>query len=79
MSFWRVIYKEHIIMDTDTFSSFDDAWSYTRVFPDSITYIPYNTWFYLAKKEAKKMLVESNRLIVAWSPENMAEIIIARS
>ena len=79
MSFWRVIYKEHIIMDTDTFSSFDDAWSYTRVFPESITYIPYNTWFYLAKKEAKKMLVESNRLIVAWSPENMAEIIIARS
>jgi hypothetical protein len=78
MSLWRVTYKERIIMDTDTFSSFEDAWSYTRNFPDSITYIPYNTWFYIAKKEAKKLLEESNRLIVAWSPST-AEITITRS
>ena len=79
MSFWRVTYKESIIMDTDTFSTFEDAWCYTRVFPESITYIPYNAWLYIAKKDAKKMFEDSKRLVVAWSPLNNVEIIITRS
>lgn len=66
-------------MDTDTFSSFDDAWSYTRIFPEHITYIPYNSWFYVAKKEAQQVLAESNRLRVSWSPFHQAEVIISKS
>jgi hypothetical protein len=78
MSLWRVTYKEHITMDTDTFSSFDDAWVYTRIFPEYITYIPYNSWFYIAKKEAQQVLAESNRLRVSWSPFHQAEVIISK-
>ena len=79
MSLWRVTYKEDITMDTNTFTSFEDAWSYTREFPESITYIPYNTWMYVTKKDALRRLEESNRLVVTWSPVNNAEIIITRS
>jgi predicted KAP-like P-loop ATPase len=66
-------------MDTSTFTSFEDAWSYTRAFPESITYIPYNTWLYVSKKDAARTLEESNRLVVSWSQVHNAEIIITRS
>jgi hypothetical protein len=66
---WRVSYKENVVIVADTFSTFEDAWDYSQLFPMEVRSIPYNSWRYVAKKDALDTIKKAQRLVVAWVPE----------
>ena len=66
---WRVSYKENVVIVADTFSTFEDAWDYSQLFPMEVRNIPYNSWRYVAKKDALDTIKKAQRLVVAWVPE----------
>jgi hypothetical protein len=71
---WRVSYREGIILDSDTFSIFEDAWAYSLIFPEA--HPSFQCWKYIAKKEAKIMFKMNKKVTVAWIPDTDTEIII---
>jgi hypothetical protein len=76
MKEWRVIYIEPDISESCTFLTFDEAWSYANVIPEKITYIPYNEWFYIPKKEAVRKLDKETKILISWC--KTAKIILIR-
>lgn len=71
---WRVSYREGIVLDSDTFSTFEDAWAYSQIFPEA--HPSYGSWKYMSKKDAKILFKKNNRLTIAWIPETDTEIVI---
>ena len=61
-----MIYTEPDISESCTFLTFEEAWSYANVIPEKITYIPYNEWFYISKKEAVNKLVDETKILISW-------------
>jgi hypothetical protein len=71
---WRVSYREGIILDSDTFSTFEDAWAYSQIFPES--HPTYECWKYISKKDAKLMAKNKKKIKIAWIPDSNTEIFI---
>jgi len=71
---WRVSYREGIVLDSDTFSIFEDAWAYAQIFPEAHPFYP--CWKYVTKKDAKTMFKMNKKIIVAWIPGTDTEIIL---
>jgi hypothetical protein len=63
---WRVTYREPGIKDTDTFTTFEDAWAYSCIFPESMH--DYKSWRYIAKKQVKEMFKTAYSITIAWIP-----------
>lgn len=75
---WRVIYREGVVLDSDTFSTFEEAWAYSRIFPEESRTIPYDSWRYIAKKDAEEAFKKGPRLVIAWVPHSKVEITMYR-
>jgi hypothetical protein len=71
---WRVSYREGIILNSETFPVFEDAWAYAQLFPEA--HPSYECWKYVTKKDAKLLFKKNNRLTVAWIPDTDTEIVI---
>jgi len=71
---WRVTYREPGIIDIDTFTTFEDAWAYSCIFPESMH--AYESWRYISKKQVKEMFKTAYCIVIAWIPETDINITI---
>lgn len=70
-------------MASETFTTFEDAWSFSRLFPET-THTQYSKWRYIAKHEVQHLLAvhkkvqmeESLRLVISWIPNTKMEVVI---
>jgi len=74
---WRVsIILNCTTVDATTFSTFKEAWSYSRLFP-SLDDPTYDAWRYRPKKDVEDDFVDCARVRVSWTDD--MEVWISRT
>ena len=83
MTSYRVTYREGIIMANETFTTFEDAWAFSRLFPPlDDPESTHKRWRYIAKHEVqhiievhqKVQMEDSLRLVISWIPNTKMEV-----